>query len=105
MTVVGLSCSYCKQDNPHPSQKLDWLSEDLDGIKAKTKEQSKTLTDFGDPKPKTDMVQTMDIDGTPFSKLQIGQDNQKDKPLEVTESLVSLPPAAETSRTKPKTQT
>ena len=34
----GLSCSYWKQNAPHPSpQNSDWSGEDWDGIKAKTK--------------------------------------------------------------------
>ena len=47
------SCSYCKQDAPHPMpQNSDWLSKDWDGIKAKIREQSKSLIDFNDPKPR-----------------------------------------------------
>ena len=34
------------------------------------------------------MAQTMDIDEVPFSKLQIGQYDQKEEPLEVMDSLV-----------------
>ena len=68
----GLSCSYCKQDALHPSSQ-NWSSKDWDGIKAKAKEHSKSLIDFNDPKPKTGMEQTMDIDKVSFSKLQIGQ--------------------------------
>ena len=38
------------------------------------------------------MEQTTDIDEVPFSKLHMGQDDQKEEPLEVTESLVQPPP-------------
>ena len=55
------------------------------------------LVDFSDPEPKADTEQTTDIDKVPFSKLQIGQDNQKEEPLEVTESLVPPPPITEAS--------
>ena len=55
----GPSCSYCKQDALHPlPQNSAWLSKDWDGMKAKAKEQSKSLIDFKDPKPKTDVEQT-----------------------------------------------
>ena len=77
-------------------QNLDWLSKDWDGIKAKAKEKNKSLIDFNDPKPKTDMEQTMNIDKIPFSRLQIGQDVQKDEPLEVTDLLVPPPLITET---------
>ena len=94
----SLSCSYCKQGAQHPSpQNSDWSSEDWDGNKAKTKEQNKSLIDLSDPKPKTDMEWTMDIDERPFNELQIGQDDSKDEPLEVTESLVPTPQVTETS--------
>ena len=73
------------------------MSKDWDDIKAKAKEESKSLIDFEDTKPKTDTIQTTDIDEIPFSKLQIGQDIQKEEPLEVMESLVLLSPATETS--------
>ena len=59
---ISLSCSYCKLEVPHPSpQNSDWSSEDLDGNKAKAKEQStcKPLIDFNDPKPQTSTEQTM----------------------------------------------
>ena len=68
------------------------MSEDWDSIKAKAKEQSKSLIDFSDPKLKTDTEQTMDIDKVPFSILQIGQVNQKEEPLEVMELLTPPPP-------------
>ena len=42
-----------------------------------------------------DIVQTMDIDEISFSKLQTGQDDQKDEPLEVMDD--PLLPAVETS--------
>ena len=94
----GLSCLYCKQGALHPlPQDLDWSSEDWDGDKAKKREQSKSLIDFSDPKPKVEMEQTMDIDEVPFSKPQIGQDDQKEEPLEVTESLVQPPSTTEIS--------
>ena len=44
-----------------------------------------------------DIEQTMDIDEIPFNKLQIGQDDLKDEPLEVIESLVPPPQMMETS--------
>ena len=94
----GLSCSYCKQGAPHPSpQDLDWSSEDWNSVKEKRREQNKSLIDFSDPKPKMDIVQTMDIDKVPVSKLQIGQDDQKEEPWEVMESLIPPPSMTETS--------
>ena len=92
------SCFYCKQDIPHPSPiNSDWSSKNWDGNKAKAKEQNKSLIDFEDPNQKMDMEKVMDIDEIPFSKLQIGQDGHKEEPLEVTESLVSLPSTLATS--------
>ena len=92
------SCLHCKQGTLHPlPQDLDWSSEDWDRVKARIRQQTKSLIDFSDPKPKTDAEQTMDIDEVPFSKLQIGQDAQKKEPLEVTESLVPPPSMTEAS--------
>ena len=94
----SLSCSYCKQGTLHPlPQNLDWSSKDWDGIKAKIKEKNKSQIDFSDPKPKMDTKQTIDIDKVPFSKLQTGQDDQKEELLEVTESLVPPPSMTEAS--------
>ena len=42
------------------------------------------------------MEKTTGIDEIPFSKLQIGQDDQMKEPVEVMESLVPLPPTTET---------
>ena len=64
----SLSCSYCKQLHPSP-QESDWSSEDLDGTKAKIREQNNLLLDFSDPKPKTNSDQTTDFDEVAFSKL------------------------------------
>ena len=101
----GLSCSYCKQDTPHPSPlHSGWSSKDGDGNKAKAKEQNKSLIDFESPNPKTDMEKIMDIDEVAFSKLQIGQDNHKEEPLEVMESLVPPPPSSATLEDATKTQ-
>ena len=51
------------------------------------------MTDFEAPKQKTDTEQIMDIDEVSFHKLNLGQDEQKEKePLDVTQSLV-LPPS------------
>ena len=70
-----LSCSYCEQGAPHPSsQESDWSSKDWDGTKAKAREQNKSLIDFNDPKPQTNMEQTTDINEVAFSKLQIRSD-------------------------------
>ena len=92
----GLSCSYCEQGVPHPlPQESDWSSEDWDGTKAKVREQSKSLTDFNDSKPHTNMEQTMDTDEVAFSKLQIGQSNPKKESLEVMKSLIPPPSVAE----------
>ena len=94
----GLSCAYCMQDALHPlPQDSYWSSEDWDGVKDKKREESKSLIDFSDPKPKVDTEQATHIDEVPFSKLQIGQDNQKEEPLEVTELLVPPPPMTEVS--------
>ena len=88
----GPSCSYYKKDAVHPlPQNSDWSSEDWDSIKAKAKEQSKSLIDINDPKPKANIEQAMDIDKVPFGKPQIGQINQMEEPLEVMESLVPPP--------------
>ena len=85
----GLSCSYCKQGAPHPlPQDLDWSSKDLDSTKAKAREQSKSLIDFNDPKPQTNMEQTTDIDKLAFSKLQIRQSDLMEEPLEVMTPLI-----------------
>ena len=98
----GLSCSYCKQAAQHSlPQDSDWSSEDWDGNKAKTKEQSKSLIDLSDPKPKMDTEHTKDIDEIPFSKLQVGQDYSKEEPLEVTELLV--PPPLQVTETSDNT--
>ena len=93
---VSLSCSYCEQNVPHPlPQELDWSSEDWDGTKAMAREQNKLLIDFYNPKSQTNTEQTMDIDEVAFSKLQIGQSDPKEEPLEVTRSLIPPPPATE----------
>ena len=42
------------------------------------------------------MDKTTDIDEVPFSRLQIGPDDQKEEPLEVTELLVLPPSTSET---------
>ena len=88
----GLTFSYCRQDAPHPSPvHSDWSSKDWDGDRAKAKEQ-KSLIDFNALKQKMDMEQITDIDEVPFHKLNLGQDEQKEKePLEVTQSLVAPP--------------
>ena len=88
----SLTCSYCRQDTPHPSPiHSDWSSEDWDGDKVKAKLQ-KSLISFEAPKQKTNTEHIMDIDEVPFHKLNLEQDEQKEKePLEVTQSLVLLP--------------
>ena len=92
----GLSCSYCKQGSPHPlPQDLGWSSEDWDITKAKAREQSKSLIDFNDTKPPTNMEQTMGIEEVVFSKLQIEQSNLREEPLEVMKSLIPPPPVTE----------
>ena len=69
---------------------MDWPSEDWDGTKAKAKEQTNSWTDNNMPKPWTDVDQMTDVDKIPFSKLQIRQNNPKEKLVEVAGSL--LPP-------------
>ena len=92
----GLSCSYCEQGALHPlSQELDWSSEDWDGTKAKPREENKSLIDFSDLKPQIKTGQTIDIDKVTFSKLQIGQSNPGEDPLEVMKSLIPPPPVTE----------
>ena len=81
----GLSCSYCKQGALHPSPQDS--SEDWDGIKDKTKEQTNSLMDYNVPKPQTDIDQKTDVNEIPFSKLPIRQSNPKEEPVEVTDSL------------------
>ena len=52
----GLSCSYCEQGALHPSpQESDWSSKDLDGTKAKAKEQTNSLMDYNTPRPQMDI--------------------------------------------------
>ena len=80
----GLSCSYCEQGVLYPlPQESDCSSKDWDGTKAKVREKNNSLIDFNDPKPQTNMEQTMDIDEVAFSKLQIRQSDPKEEPLEV----------------------
>ena len=68
----GPTCSYCRQDAPHPSPvHLDWSCQDWDGNKAKAKEQ-KSLIDFDTPKQKTDMEKVTDIVKVPFHKINLG---------------------------------
>ena len=88
----GPTCSYIRQDAPYPSPiHLDWSSKDLDGDKAKAKEQN-SLIDFDILRQKMNMEQTMDINKVPVHKLSLGQDELKEKePLEVTQSLVPPP--------------
>ena len=63
----GPCCSYCKQGAYHPlPQGSDWSSKGGDGDKAKAREQSKSLIDFSDLKPKTDTEQTTDLDEVPL---------------------------------------
>ena len=86
----------CKQGVLHPlPQDSDWSSEAWDGTKAKAREQSKSLRDFNDSKPQTNMEQTTDIDKVAFSKLQIRQSNLKEELLEVTKSLIPPSPMTE----------
>ena len=88
----GLTCSYCRQDTPHPCPIYsDWSSKDWDGDKTKARDK-KSLIDFETPKQKMDTEKVTDIDEVPFHKLNLGQDEQKEgEPLEVTESLVLSP--------------
>ena len=87
----GPTCSFCKQNAPHPSPiHSDWSSEDWDGDIAKAKEQ-KSLIDLDLPKLRTDLDQTTDIDSVPFHNLSLGHDGQKtEESVEVTQSLVPL---------------
>ena len=82
-----LTCSYCRQDTPHSSPiHSASSSEDWNGNKAKAKEQ-KSLIDFEVPKQKTNMEQITGIDEVPFHKLNLGQNEQKEKePLEMMQS-------------------
>ena len=59
------------------------------------REQSKSLIDFNDSKPQTNMEQTTDIDEVAFSKLQIRQSDPREELLEMTKSLIPPPPATE----------
>ena len=43
------------------------------------------------PRPQTDNDQKTDLDKIDFSKLQIGQDNPKEGPMEITDLLVPPP--------------
>ena len=80
----GLTCSYCRQDAPHPFPvHSDWSSKDWDGEKAKAKEQ-KSLINCEASTQRMNKEQTTDVDEVPFHKLNLGQDKQKEKePLEV----------------------
>ena len=74
----GLLCSYCNQGALHPSpQEPEWSSKDWDGTKAKNRDQNILLKDFNDPKPQTNMEQTIDTDKVAFSKLQIRQSDPR----------------------------
>ena len=75
-------------------QELDWYSKDWDGTKAKRKEQTKEtnlLSDWDLPKPQPDIDQKTDIDGMDLGKLHIGQNDPKEKQIDVTASLIPLP--------------
>ena len=86
----GPTCSFFKQDAPHPSPiHLDWSSEDWDGDKAK---EQKSLIALDFPKLNRDPDQTTDIDTVHFHNLSLGQDRQKaEEPVKLTQSLVPLP--------------
>ena len=60
-------------------------------------EQNKSLIDFSDSKPQIKTEQTTDIYDVAFSKLQTGQSNPWEEPLEVTKSLIPPPPVMDTS--------
>ena len=85
----GLPCYYCEQGVLHPSpQESDWSSKDWDSTKAKANEQTNLLTDNNMLKPQTDVDQRTDFNEIPFSKLQIRQNDLKEKPVEVTDLLI-----------------
>ena len=85
----GHTCSFCKQNVPHPSTiHSDWFSEDWDGDKANAKEQN-SLIDLDSPKLKIDQDQATYIDSLPFHNLSLEHDGQKmEEPVEVTQSLI-----------------
>ena len=93
----GLLWLYCERGVLHPSpQDSDWSSKDLDGTKAKAREQTDTLINFNEPRPQTDNDKATDIDEVAFSKLQIGQSDPKEEPIEMTDSLFTPPSVMET---------
>ena len=77
-------------------QEWDWSSEDWDGTKAKAREQTETLIDINEPRPQTDNDKTTDTDKVAFSKLQMGQSDPKEEPIEMTDSLIPLSLVMET---------
>ena len=88
----GLLCSYCKQGALRPSpQESDCSSEDCDGTKAKAKEETNSLINYNAPKPQTNIDQKTNVKEIAFDKLQIGQSDPKEKPVEVTDSLIPPP--------------
>ena len=93
----SLSFSFCEQGALHHSpQESDWSSKDWDGTKTKARGQNNSLIDFNEPKHQTNIDQTTDIDEVAFIKLQIGQSNPKEEPIEVTKSLIPPPSVIKT---------
>ena len=66
-------------------------TEDWDHTKAKAKEKTNSLMDNSKLKHQTDVGQRTDVDEIPFSKLQIRQNDPKEKPVEVMDSLILQP--------------
>ena len=87
----GATCSFCKQQVPHPSpDQSDWSNKDWDGNKAKARKQ-KVLVNFDIPKIETKQWTTDLVDTLPISNLTLKMDEQDVKALEVSTTLVPSP--------------
>ena len=86
----GATCSFCRQQMPHPLlSQSDWSSEDWDGDKAETREQS-PFFGFDTPTTKAE-DSTSDLVGSlPFQGLKIQTDKTDEKAPEV--STTPIPP-------------
>ena len=88
--IILQTHAYWKYKTPHPSPiSSDWLSEDLDGDKAKRREQ-RLLIDLNFPKVEQKQMTDLDIlKELPTQNLDIQEDRQEEEKLpEITDSLV-----------------
>ena len=95
----GLSCSFCKQQAPHPSPShSDWSSKDWDGERAKARE-CNSFVRFYTQRPMTDNPTHDSVDLIPFQGLAIWMDGPDKKS---PESVVTINPLL-TQETEGKT--